>query len=450
MRKYKLSSQITLAFTLTTFVAGIVFIILFEIIFSHIYKNQDELYLRNYYYEVFNDIYNKNLTEVSENVSNDKYATYYLRKTEGGHTEYDEGKKLSKILGNNYSNKINDYISTLQKQPLLKDEISGIEKRSINLTDVNNNSPIYMFLEEIKRGTKSNIILVCTDNSYSSDLRKSTTQGISFVFLSIIAIGNVLSLLWIKKIINRVNELREEVILLTNSNYSNKIDIFGNDEISDLSKEIEKMRIKIRDNEETKRNIIQNVSHDFKTPISVIVSYAEAIKDGVSDKEDCDIIIEQANKLNHKVIQLIEYNKKEYLETNTNLSPVLVKPILEEIVNMNKYKFNGKFYLNCDSSKYNIEIEPFKNAINNIIDNSIRYAESKIIINLTKKELTIFNDGAHIDSKTLNKIFTPYEKGDKGESGLGMSITKQILSHYHLQLSISNVKSGVMFTIRPL
>lgn len=449
MRKYKLSSQITLAFTLTTFVAGIVFIILFEIIFSHIYKNQDELYLRNYYYEVFNDIYNKNLAEISENVANDKYATFYLRTNEGGNIKYDSGKKIVKILGDNYSNKINDYIYTLQRQPVLE-EVPGIEKRSINLTDVSNNSPVYIFLEEIKRGTKSNIILVCTDNSYSSDLRKSTTQGISFVFLAIIAVGNILSLLWIKRIINRVNELREDVILLTNSNYSNKIDTFGNDEISDLSKEIEKMRVKIRDNEETKRNIIQNVSHDFKTPISVIVSYAEAIRDGVSDKEDCNIIIDQANKLNHKVIQLIEYNKKEYLETKTNLPAVLVKPILEEIVNMNKYKFDGKFYLNCDNSKYNIEIEPFKNAINNIIDNSIRYADSKIIINLTKKELTIFNDGAHIDSKTLNKIFTPYEKGDKGESGLGMSITKQILSHYHLQLIISNVKSGVMFTIRPL
>lgn len=200
MRKYKLSSQITLAFTLTTFVAGIVFIILFEIIFSHIYKNQDELYLRNYYYEVFNDIYNKNLAEISENVANDKYATFYLRTNEGGNIKYDSGKKIVKILGDNYSNKINDYIYTLQRQPVLE-EVPGIEKRSINLTDVSNNSPVYIFLEEIKRGTKSNIILVCTDNSYSSDLRKSTTQGISFVFLAIIAVGNILSLLWIKTII---------------------------------------------------------------------------------------------------------------------------------------------------------------------------------------------------------------------------------------------------------
>lgn len=80
----------------------------------------------------------------------------------------------------------------------------------------------------------------------------------------------------------------------------------------------------------------------------------------------------------------------------------------------------------------------------------MRYAETKIVIVLKNKILTIYNDGEYIDEAFMEKIFKPYEKSNKGEFGLGMSITQQTLAFYNLTISVKNVRKGVMFVIEPI
>ena len=89
-------------------------------------------------------------------------------------------------------------------------------------------------------------------------------------------------------------------------------------------------------------------------------------------------------------------------------------------------------------------------AIANIVDNSIRYAKSEIKIKLADKKLTIFNDGEPIEDKILENLFTPYQKGNKGQFGLGLSISKTTLNHFELNLRVENIPEGVIFTIEPI
>ena len=84
---------------------------------------------------------------------------------------------------------------------------------------------------------------------------------------------------------------------------------------------------------------------------------------------------------------------------------------------------------------------------NNIIDNAKRYAKTKIKIVLRKDRLRIYNDGEHIDEKFLDNIFKPYEKGSKGEFGLGMSIVKKTVDFFGLDLKVVNEPVGVSFII---
>ena len=67
--------------------------------------------------------------------------------------------------------------------------------------------------------------------------------------------------------------------------------------------------MKLKNNEDTKKEMIQNLGHDLKTPIAVIRSYAEAIQDGIEGVESTDLIIKQSDLLNKKVKQIIEYSK---------------------------------------------------------------------------------------------------------------------------------------------
>ena len=85
--------------------------------------------------------------------------------------------------------------------------------------------------------------------------------------------------------------------------------------------------------------------------------------------------------------------------------------------------------------------------IDNILNNFMRYAKSRVKITIKNHKIILYNDGENIDENVLNNIFTPYEKGVKGVFGLGLSIVKKTLHLLNYDISIENVKSGVKFTI---
>ena len=91
--------------------------------------------------------------------------------------------------------------------------------------------------------------------------------------------------------------------------------------------------------------------------------------------------------------------------------------------------------------------ENWHTVIDNIVDNAKRYAKTKIKIVLKPNRLRIYNDGEHIDEQFLNSIFKPYEKGSKGEFGLGMSIVKKTVDFFGYNLEVVNEEVGVSFII---
>ena len=196
--------------------------------------------------------------------------------------------------------------------------------------------------------------------------------------------------------------------------------------------------------------MLQNISHDFKTPIAVIQSYAEAIYDGVSDPNEAVVIAKQAELLNGKVKQLLELNKLEYLKDQNEFEDVSIKEIIQNIVDNHKYRTELFWDISLDDSTYYGVKENFYSAFNNIVDNAIRYAKTKIEIKLKNKKLTLYNDGESISEKFIDELFRPYEKGKKGEFGLGMSIAQKTCSHFNLILKVDNINDGVMFTIEPM
>jgi two-component system sensor histidine kinase CssS len=192
--------------------------------------------------------------------------------------------------------------------------------------------------------------------------------------------------------------------VLRRNNYQDPIAIDGNDEITDLAKTIEKMRQEIQHAEKSKQEMLQNISHDFKTPIAVIQSYAEAIGDGVSDIKEAEVIVKQAEMLNQKVKQLLELNKLEYLKDPSEFEVIRIKDIVINIVNNQKYRTNISFETELDDSTYFGVKENFYTAFSNIIDNALRYAKSKIVITLKNKKLTFFNNGEPISDKFIDHV----------------------------------------------
>ena len=221
----------------------------------------------------------------------------------------------------------------------------------------------------------------------------------------------------------------------------------GNDEIHKLSLQIEGMRQRILKDEAAKEAILQNVSHDLKTPIAVIRSYTEAIEDGVEELSATQIILEQCEKLERKVKNFIQYNRLEYLNEEFN-DPIKIKPIIEKIVEAHKHIVDVEIVTKLDDSIFYGKYENYYTVCENIIENAVRYAKSVIKITLENNVLTIYNDGKHIDEKFISEGFKPYEKGSEGKFGLGMSIVCRTLEIFGMKLDVQNEDVGVTFIIK--
>ena len=198
----------------------------------------------------------------------------------------------------------------------------------------------------------------------------------------------------------------------------------------------------------------QNISHDFKTPLTVIKSYIEAIEDGVQDeKHGLKIIKQEIKKLEIKVHSLLYLNKLTYFKDMDNYKSdvINVTEILEQSVS--KFKITRpdiKWQIDILDKKTDFKgsIDMWEAIIDNILSNFIRYANKIIKITIKNHRITFYNDGPNIDENILNDMFTPYKKGIKGQFGLGLSIVKQTLTLLGYEVSAKNEKTGISFTIK--
>ena len=140
-----------------------------------------------------------------------------------------------------------------------------------------------------------------------------------------------------------------------------------------------------------------------------------------------------------KTAHMIGYKEFEDVDMNSVINDVITG-----------YKFQTNLEIELDLKEdiyFKGYRENFTTVVDNIIDNARRYAKTKIKIVLRKDRLRIYNDGEHIDEQFLNGVFKPYEKGSKGEFGLGMSIVKKTVEFFGMKLIVKNEQIGVSFII---
>ncbi len=433
MRKMKLVTQINVIFTIVTVITGLVFFITLSSVVSSAREQQNIDQLNIYFEQI--KVPNKPDSEYNG------YAIY-----RNGLIQLPLSTNYNIITGRfpSYTSLYNYYLVHWSGQV----NISSRNDESY-VTQLDYEGDTFYFI--IERDEAQNIVYIAyTDDDYLEDIPNEFTTLIQISFISIILIGNIIILIWSRSTVDRIKLLETEVGKLGENDYAIPIEIEGRDEITDLSRAIERMRQEIEVSDNIKREMLQNVSHDFKTPISVIQSYAEAISDGISDPKEAEVIIQQVDVLNQKVKQLLEFNKLEYMKDPSEFEVIPIKDIIMNIVDNQKFRTDLNFVTELDDSTYFGVRDNFYTMFSNIVENALRYAKTTIKITLNNKKLTFFNDGEPISDKFVNTRFKPYEKGNKGQFGLGMSIVQKTAQHFNLSLIVENVDQGVQFTIEPL
>lgn len=294
--------------------------------------------------------------------------------------------------------------------------------------------------------------IAITNDSYINKTKTEILGSIFPIVLGTCLLIGLILVAWSTIIVRKIEKLKDKVDNIDNPDYNHKLDFEVDDEIKSLGLAIEDMRLSLINQEEYRNQMYQNISHDFKTPLTVIKSYIEAVEDNVEDEATAlSVIKEQTSKLEQKVHSLLYLNKLDYLKDSKNIE--LVPVDMEEIIKteVEKFKFHRKelnFIVEYDKkSQFVGTVENWETILDNLLGNFIRYATTTIKITAKQNKLILYNDGDNISNDYLEGIFTPFRKGIKGQFGLGLSIVKKTLNIMNYDITINNEKKGVSFII---
>ena len=309
-------------------------------------------------------------------------------------------------------------------------------------------STYYYMITKINNTSKYLISLV--DSEYSVSLITSLRNQIIYIQYGFFIIFALVMILWVLTLINPLKKIKNYIDNIKDRKDSDLI-MNREDEIGIVSTALVEMKEDLDKQESIKEEMIHNISHDLKTPIALIQTYAQSIKDDVypyGDKDSSiDIILENADRLEHKVKSFLYLNRLDYLQGEDNeIGSFAIQDLIEKIVlQMDFMKPDLHLETELEDVQFDGDEEHWRVAIENIIENASRYAKSVIKITLKEDYLEIYNDGENIDEATLPYLFDPYVKGVKGQFGLGLSIVSKISSMFQYSVTAKNHDVGVSF-----
>jgi two-component system sensor histidine kinase CssS len=250
-------------------------------------------------------------------------------------------------------------------------------------------------------------------------------------------------------LVRDIKGIRDGIIAMSRNHYKTRLKTARRDELGELADNIEVMRRRIVENERNRQSVIQGVSHDLKTPIGVIESYAIAVKDGMCDPmEAADITLRQTKRLSDKVTKLIHLTRLGYLNiAQVKAESVRMDELVEELVAERAYQTEARIVRELEPVCFAGDDESWRIAVDNLLDNAVRYAVSLISVTLTEGRLTVFNDGKPLSEPDPAVLFNAYEKSRDGKFGLGLSIVRQTAELFGYRVSAENARGGVLFAI---
>ena len=290
-------------------------------------------------------------------------------------------------------------------------------------------------------------------NDYLNEFRSALVNGVVNITFYILCGLLALIMLWVVSLIRPLNQIKNFINEIRVGDKA-ELSIDRKDEIGEVAEALASMNKELQEQKHIRDEMIQNISHDLKTPIATIKSYSESIKDGIYPydtlEKSVDVISENADRLEKKVYSLIVYNKAGYLvDTNEGILNLEMAPIVQKaILGCQVLRNDISFETEIDNTVFfHGEEEPWRVVVENLLDNSLRYAKSLVKITLSDSLLEVYNDGEPIEKDRLDKLFKPYEKGTKGKFGLGLSIVKKVCETYGYTVTGENMSDGVVFRI---
>lgn len=481
----KVKLFITLSSTILLIIIFLIIVNNFALENFYLYNKQNTL---KAVYETINNYYenpnqDKDIESELEKLSV-KNNFDILVKDNNGINVYTTNKNFSSVIGN--INDILDKFNTNKGKELESNDKFVIKKQ-----------------QDLKNGLSYIMLSGKLDNGYFLYIRIPVTSiqdsvKISNNFLLLMAgftilIASIMVSIVSRKFTEPILELNNIAKKMSNLDFSQKYKITNaKDEINDLGKSINTMSDKLektikqlrssnieleRDIEEKskidemRKTFISDVSHELKTPIALIQGYSEGLLENVNTDEEsrkfyAEVILDETNKMDKLVKQLLELMKLEYGKREFNNKEFNIVELEKEVIRKANVMVEGKQAEILFDSNQEIQVfaDDFyiEQVLTNYLTNAIKnveemYGEKYIkISNEIKSEenkvcIKVFNTGKNISEENLNRIWNRFYKADEsrhredGGTGIGLAFVKAIMSNYDNKYGVRNLENGVEF-----
>lgn len=216
-------------------------------------------------------------------------------------------------------------------------------------------------------------------------------------------------------------------------------------------------------------DFLSNVSHELKTPIALIQGYAEGLKEGITDDPEsmgfyCDVIMDEANKMNTMVKRLLTLNQIEFGNDEPEMERFDINELIASVADANAIRAGQKnmriVFDNRNEHNF-VWADEYKTeeVLTNYISNALNHCDGKraIEVRTEKSEdggtisVIVYNSGKNIADEDLERIWEKFYKTDKartreyGGNGIGLSIVKAIMDSMGQEYGVRNVSDGVEF-----
>lgn len=310
-----------------------------------------------------------------------------------------------------------------------------------------------------------------------------------YLYTGMIVVAVSILAIWFlsQRLTKPLEELTDISIRMSNLDFNAKYESGGEDEIgvlgqnfNKMSKELEQTisELKTANNElqkdiekkeridDMRKEFLSNVSHELKTPIALIQGYAEGLKECINDEAEsrdfyCEVIIDEAAKMNNMVKKLLTLNQLEFGNDQISMECFDLTELVRGVVNSAQLLADQKDaqILFVQDNPVYVWGDEFKieEVVTNYVSNAINHidGERKIEIKMQRREghirLSVFNTGKPIPEEDIDKIWIKFYKVDKartreyGGSGIGLSIVKAIMESMNQKFGVKNYENGVEF-----
>lgn len=332
-----------------------------------------------------------------------------------------------------------------------------------------------------------NLILMRTALESIQESVALANRFLAYIGVCGVVLSAVVSYFVTRRITNPIRQLAELSRRMTGLDFDAKFQSRGRDEIDELGEHMNEMArtlertiselksannqlvgdIEKRDRQdEMRRDFLANVSHELKTPLALIQGYAEGLSECVNEDSDsrefyCEVIVDEANKMNRIVRQLLSLNQLEFGNDMVAMERFDVTELIRGVIQSTailreqegislSFQVEGPIYVWADEFRT-------EEVLTNFMSNAIHYAAGEKRIEVTARRqggiarIGVFNTGDSIPEEEQERIWTKFYKVDKartreyGGSGIGLSIVKAIMESFHQQCGVENRPDGVEF-----